>query len=78
MVTAFAQTIIDAARPWLKLAIDHLGVLDITVDKDIAPYVEATAELVSLAKVTVKLTNLPSFSTFPIRSKICGRMCKLS
>ncbi|MGE0034059.1 MAG: amidohydrolase [Xanthobacteraceae bacterium] len=56
---------IAAAHPRLRLAIDHLGILGNTVDENIAPYVEATAELASLPNVTVKLTNLPSFSTAP-------------
>lgn len=51
------------AHPRLRLSIDHLGVLGNTVDEAVTPYVEATAALAVHPNITVKLTNLPSFST---------------
>ncbi len=56
---------IAAAHPRLRIAIDHMGVLGNTVDDAIAPYIEATAALARYPNVSVKLTNLPSFSTAP-------------
>ena len=56
---------IAMAHPRLRLSIDHLGVLGNTVDQDIGTYVEATAALARHPNITVKLTNLPSFSTAP-------------
>ena len=56
---------IAAAHPDLRIAVDHLGILGNTVDDAAAPYVAATAELACYPNISVKLTNLPSFSTDP-------------
>ncbi|HWL05542.1 MAG TPA: amidohydrolase family protein [Xanthobacteraceae bacterium] len=56
---------IAATHPKLRIAIDHLGIFGNTVDQDVAPYVEATVALANHPNISVKLTNLPSFSTAP-------------
>ena len=56
---------VATAHPRLRLSIDHMGILGNTVDREIAPYIKATAALADYPNITVKLTNLPSFSTAP-------------
>lgn len=68
LLVPFAKTkVAEIANrhPGLRIAIDHMGVLGNTTDAEIAPYVEATAELARCPNVCVKLSNLPSFSTEP-------------
>lgn len=50
-------------HPRLRLSIDHMGILGNTTDDQIAPYIDATAALARYPNVTVKLSNIPSFST---------------
>ncbi|MCF8478434.1 MAG: amidohydrolase [Pseudolabrys sp.] len=61
------QKVAEIARrhPGLRLTIDHMGVLGNTADDAIAPYIEATAALAALPNISVKLSNLPSFSSAP-------------
>ena len=54
---------IAKAHPKLRIAIDHMGILGNTTDDRIAPYIDATVALASHPNVTVKLSNIPSFST---------------
>jgi predicted TIM-barrel fold metal-dependent hydrolase len=50
-------------HPGLRISIDHMGILGNTTDDRVAPYVAATAALARYPNVTVKLSNIPSFST---------------
>jgi predicted TIM-barrel fold metal-dependent hydrolase len=50
-------------HPGLRVAIDHMGIRGGTKDDAIAPYIEATEGLAEFPNVSVKLSNLPSFST---------------
>jgi predicted TIM-barrel fold metal-dependent hydrolase len=50
-------------HPGLRLSIDHMGILGNTTDDKVAPFIDATAALARYSNVTVKLSNIPSFST---------------
>jgi predicted TIM-barrel fold metal-dependent hydrolase len=50
-------------HPGLRIAVDHMGILGHTVDDKIAPYVQETAQLAQYPNISVKLSNIPSFST---------------
>lgn len=50
-------------HPRLRIAIDHMGIRGNTTDAAAAPYVDATAALARYPNVSVKLSNIPSFST---------------
>lgn len=50
-------------HPGLRVAVDHMGIRGGTKDDGIAPYIDATVELAKFPNVSVKLSNLPSFST---------------
>ena len=52
-------------HPGLRVAIDHMGIRGGTKDENVAPYVAQTVELAQYPNVSVKLSNLPSFSTKP-------------
>jgi predicted TIM-barrel fold metal-dependent hydrolase len=52
-------------HPGLRVAIDHMGIRGGTRDDAIAPYIEATEALAEFPNVSVKVSNLPSFSTQP-------------
>lgn len=52
-------------HPRLRLTIDHLGIRGNTTGPAAIPYVEATAALARFPNVSVKLSNLPSFSAEP-------------
>jgi L-fuconolactonase len=52
-------------HPGLRLCVDHMGIRGGTKDADIAPYVAATERLAACPNISVKLSNLPSFSSAP-------------
>lgn len=52
-------------HPGLRLAVDHMGIRGGTKDDGVAPYIAATEALAVFPNVSVKLSNLPSYSTQP-------------